>query len=160
MIFCRLSFYGATWAIICKLGFICNDWTYAYFWNHVHTGSFFLTLVGTDLVVTKLSNKICTCYAIKSMVVRNVGSPYWHQRSNDVSFLRIYTTNQYVSLAGFTGQIHPSTGVNAVLRILGILSSLSDIENVTYMNFQLANTSNWNTCPMISERLDIWPKAK
>ena len=42
MIFCRLSFYGATWAIICKLGFICNDWTYAYFWNHVHTGSFFL----------------------------------------------------------------------------------------------------------------------
>ena len=43
---------------------------------------------------------------------------------------------------------------------LGILSSLSDIKNVTYMNFQLANTSNWNTCPMISERLDIWPKAK
>ena len=34
------------------------------------------------------------------------------------------------------------------------------IKNVTYMNFQLTNTSNWNTCPMISERLDIWPKAK
>ena len=31
MISCRLSFYGATWAIICKLGFICNDWTYSYF---------------------------------------------------------------------------------------------------------------------------------
>ena len=109
------------------------------------------TLVGTDLIVTKLSNKICTCYAIKSMAVRNVGSPYWHQRSNDVSFLRIYITNQYVFLAGFTGQIHPSTGVKAVLRILGILSSLSDIKNVTYMNFQLANTSKWNTCSMISE---------
>lgn len=118
------------------------------------------TLVGTDLIVTKLSNRICTCYALKSMAVRNVGSPYWHQRSNDVSFLRIYTTNQYVFLAGFTGQIHPRTGVKAVLRILGILSSLSDIKNVTYMNFQLTNTSNWNTCPMISERLDIWPKAK
>ena len=34
------------------------------------------------------------------------------------------------------------------------------IKNVTCMNFQLTNTSNWNTCPMISERLDIWPKAK
>ena len=60
----------------------------------------------------------------------------------------------------FYWQIHPRTGVKAVLRILGILSSLSDIKNVTYMNFQLANTSNWNTCPMISERLDFWPKAK
>ena len=118
------------------------------------------TLVGTDLIVTKLSNRICTCYAIKSMAARNVGSPYWLQRSNDVSFLRICTTNQYVSLAGFTGQIHPRTGVKAVQRILGILSSLSDIKNVTYMNFQLTNTSNWNTCPMISERLHIWPKAK
>ena len=38
---------------------------------------------------------------------------------------------------------------------LGILSSLSDIKNVTYLNFQLANTSNWNTCSMISERLDV-----
>ena len=44
------------------------------------------TLVGTDLIVTKLSNRICTCYAIKRMAVRNVGSPYWLQRSNDVSF--------------------------------------------------------------------------
>ena len=109
------------------------------------------TLAGTDLVVTKLSNRICTCYAIKIMAVRNVGYPYWLQRSNDVSFLRNCTTNQYEFLAGFTGQIHPSTGVKAVLRILGILSSLSDIKNVTYMNFQLANTSNWNTCSMISE---------
>jgi len=117
-------------------------------------------LVGTDLVVTKLSNRICTCFAIKSTAVRNVGSPYWLQRSNDVSFLRICTTNQYVFLAGFTGQIHPRTGVKAVLSLLGILSSLSDIKNVTYMNFQLANTSNWNTCSMIRKRLDMWPKAK
>ena len=117
-------------------------------------------LVGTDLVVTKLSNRICTCYAIKSMAVRNVGSPYWLQRSNDVSFLRIFTTDQYVFLAGFTGQIHPRTGVKAVLSLLGILSSLQYIKNVTYMNFQLANTSNWDTCSMISERLDMWPKAK
>ena len=77
------------------------------------------TLFGTDLVVTTLSNKICTCYAIKSMAVRNVGSPYWHQRSNDVSFLRIYTTNQYVFLAGFTGQIHPRTGVKSCTKDLG-----------------------------------------
>lgn len=118
------------------------------------------TLVGTDLIVTKLSNKICTCYAIISTAVRNVGSPYWLLRSNDVSFWQICTTDQYVFLAGFTGQIHPRTGVKAVLSLLGILSSLSDTENVTYMNFQLANTSDWNTCPMISERLDIWPKAK
>ena len=61
---------------------------------------------------------------------------------------------------GFASQIHPRTGVKAVLSLLGILLSLSDIKNVTYMNFQLANTSNWNTCPMISERLDFWPKAK
>ena len=113
------------------------------------------TLEGTDLVVKKVSNRICTCYAIKSMAVRNVGSPYWHQRSNDVSFWRICITNQYVFLAGFTGQIYPRTGVKAVLSLLGILSSLSDIKNVTYLNFQLANTSNWNTCSMISERLDV-----
>lgn len=124
MISCRLSFYGATWAIICKLGFICNDWTYSYFLCPHRVK----TLVGTDLVVTTLSNRICTFYAIESMAARNVGSPYWHQRSNDVSSLRIYTTNQYVFLAGFTGQIHPSTGVKAVLRILGILSSLSGIK--------------------------------
>ena len=113
------------------------------------------TLVGTDLIVTKLSNRICTCYAIKSMAARNVGSPYGLQRSNDVSFLRICTTSQYVILAGFTGQIHPRTGVKAVLSLLGILSSLSDIKNVAYMNFQRANTLNWNTCSMVSERLDL-----
>ena len=118
------------------------------------------TLVGTDLIVTKLSNRICTCYALKSMAVRNVGSPYWHQRSNDVSFF----ADLYYKSVRIFGRFYwsnPSENwCKSCTKDLGILSSLSDIKNVTYLNFQLANTSNWNTCPMISERLDIWPKAK
>ena len=86
-----------------------------------HRGS---ALVGLNISVTKDSKAICTGYVKKSTAPRNAGSP-GQQSTNGVNSLRVGTTEQYVLLAGFTGQIHPSAGAaKAVLRLLGTLSSL------------------------------------
>ena len=74
--------------------------------------------------MTKDSKAICTGYVKKNTAPRKAGSP-GQQNTNVVNSLRVCTTEQYVFLAGFTGQIHPSAGAEkAVLKLLGILSSL------------------------------------
>ena len=94
-------------------------------------------LVGLNISVTKDSKGICTGYVRKSTVPRNAGSP-GQQSTNGVNSLRVCTTEQYVFLAGFTGQIHPSAGVaKAALRPLGILSSPWKLQ----MTLEMINTS-------------------
>ena len=81
-------------------------------------------LVGLNISATKDLKAICTGYVKKSTAPRKAGSP-GQQNTNGVNSLRVCTTEQYVFLAGFTGQIHPSADAEkAVLKLLGILSSL------------------------------------
>ena len=81
-------------------------------------------MVGLNISVTKDSKAICTGYVRKSTAPRNAGSS-GQKSTNGVNSLRVGTTEQYVFLAGFIGQIHLSAGAaKAVLRLLGILSSL------------------------------------
>ena len=82
-------------------------------------------LVGLKISVTVDSKGICIGYVKRSTAPRNAGYSPFLQSINGVKVLRVCTTEQYVRLAGITGQIHPSAGAaKAVLRLLGILSSL------------------------------------
>ena len=116
--------------------FICRDWTCPLLKSCPHRVS---ALVGTDLVVTILSNRICTGYARNSSAVWFPGQ----QSTNDVSFLRICITRQYVQRVRCTGQIHPKAGAKKfVLRLLEILPSLWTFKMTPKMTNISVNSSD------------------
>ena len=121
------------------------------------------TLVGTDRIVTKLSNKICTYMLCDKKYGRK--KRWISLLASKIIRCKFFADLYYKSVLIF-GRFYWSNPSENWCK--NCTKDLGDpfkplrhyIKNVTYMNFQLTNTSNWNTCPMISERLDIWPKAK